>query len=427
MERWQTIQYKPAPLFAPVYGPMTGLRVLLSASVVAAPHAATMLGDFGAEIIQVEMPKIGDAYRTQRPFLKEGDKEVSLAWLGNARNRLSFTLNTNMKIPESKEIFLSLIKNADVWIENIVWLDKLGINDAMLHEINPRLIIVHVSGFGRPQFGGVPEVADRGGYDPVCQAESGYSLLQGFPDRAPVWASQFFTDYMTGMFAFSGILMALHHREKTGKGQSIDVSLTESIMRSMDDCYSVWMNGGILKKRFGNKIPIFQPGEIFETKDGRYINIGAFGPSVYKRSIKAFGLNPDDYPYEKAGASPEALQSPLGKELTQKTHEFAANHTAQEMQEIMMKHNVPAGILKTVEENANDPHWIGRNSFITFEDQTLGREVKGFGVKPIMSDTPGKVWRGAPRLGQDTEDVLKRLLGYSDAEIEALKGKGVID
>lgn len=427
MERWRAIERKPTPLFIPEYGPLTGIRALMNASVVAAPHAGTLLADFGAEVIHIEMPKVGDTYRMQRPFLKEGDKELSLAWIGNARNRLSFTLNTNLNIPESKEIFLSLIKNVDIWIENLVWIEKLGINDEMLLEVNPGLIICHISGFGRPQFGGVPETANRAGYDPVCQAESGYSLLQGYPDRAPVWATQFLTDYFTGTYAFSGILMAILNRQKTGKGQSIDVSLTESIMRSMDDCYSVWLNGGILKNRFGNKIPIFQPGEIFETKDGRYINIGAFGPGVYYRALKAFGLDAEEFPYEKAGASPEAVNSPLGQEFYRRTTKFCAEHTAQELQEIMSKYNIPAGILKTVEENCNDPHWIDRNTFIKFEDQTLGREVYGIGIKPILSDTPGGVWRGAPRLGQDTEVILKEMLEYSDSEIEALKGKNIID
>lgn len=427
MERWRNVEKKPAPVFIPAYGPLSGLRILLNGSVAAAPFAATMLSDFGAEVIQIELPRWGDALRTQRPGITDGDKDVSCTWAQNARNRLSFTLNTNLKIPESKEIFLSLIKNSDVWIENLVWLEKLGISDELLMEVNPKLIIAHISGYGRPQFGGLPEVCDQGGYDPVAQAESGYLLLNGYPDRPPVWATQFMTDYTTGLYIALGIMMALHHAERTGKGQSIDISMVEAIMRQMDDCFSAWLNSGLLKSRFGCKLPVFQPAELFTCQDGRWINIGAFGPIVYDRALRAFGLDPGEFPYLECGASPQAVASPKGVELSRRTAAFAARHTADELKQIMIKAKVPAGIVKSVDEVCNDPHWQQRNTFIQVKDETLARDIKIMGVKPILSETPGAVWRGAPRLGQDTEMILRDLLGYSAGEIEALKGRNLID
>ena len=145
MERWEKLEKKPAPLFTKEFGPLSGIRVLLNGSVVAAPFAATMMSDFGAEVIALERPKIGgDTARHQKPQIENGDKHISGSWMQNARNKLSFTLETNLKkVPQSKEIFLSLIKNVDVWIENMVWIEKLGITDEMLLEVNPKLVICH--------------------------------------------------------------------------------------------------------------------------------------------------------------------------------------------------------------------------------------------------------------------------------------------
>lgn len=146
MNRWEKLEKKPAPLLTKEFGPLSGIRVLLNGSVVAAPFAATMLSDFGAEVIALERPKVGgDSARHQQPQIRDGEKHISGSWMQNARNKLSFSLETNLKkVPESKEIFLSLIKNCDVWIENMVWIDKLGITDEMLLEANPRLVICHV-------------------------------------------------------------------------------------------------------------------------------------------------------------------------------------------------------------------------------------------------------------------------------------------
>lgn len=155
MNRWEKLEKKPAPMFTKKFGPLSGIRVLLNGTVVAAPFAATMFSDFGAEVIALERPKVkGDTARHQKPQVTNGDKHISGAWAQNARNKLSFTLETNLKkVPESKEIFLSLIKECDVWIENMVWIEKLGITDEMLLEVNPKLVICHVSGFGTPALG----------------------------------------------------------------------------------------------------------------------------------------------------------------------------------------------------------------------------------------------------------------------------------
>lgn len=163
----------------PEFGPFSGIRVIGTGSLVAMPHAINMMADFGAEVINIERPGVGDTYRLMGPFAEYEGKKVGTSWAQDARNRLSMSLKLDLKISEVKEIFLGLIKEADIYIENMVWLDKYGISDKELLETNPKLIIVHVSGYGRPEFGGIPKVCDRASYDLIGQAYSGYMHLNG--------------------------------------------------------------------------------------------------------------------------------------------------------------------------------------------------------------------------------------------------------
>jgi crotonobetainyl-CoA:carnitine CoA-transferase CaiB-like acyl-CoA transferase len=428
MERWKKIEKVPAPAFTSVFGPLTGMRVLCNGTINAAPFAATMLSDFGAEVIQIERPNIGDPGRFQAPKIVHGDKAISAVFLQNGRNRLSLTLNTNLKYPESKEIFLSLIKNADVWIENMVWIEKMGITDEMLLEVNHKLIICHVSGFGRPQFGGDPEICDKPSYDPIGQAESGFMFLNGFAEPQPVLQTAgFINDYITAMFAAFGIVSAYVNAQNTGKGQVIDVTQIEAGARILDDNFAAWINAGWLKKRYGNKVPVFQPANTYKTKDGKYGLVGAYGRDVYERCLKSMNIDIEEFPYLEAGASADAVNSPLGQELERRVEAFVTSHDSQFLYENFNKYKVPFATARNAQEIYKDPHWHGRNNFIKYVDQTLGKEIEAFGIAPKMSDTPGQVWRGAPALGQDTETILSRLLGYSDKEIAAFKGKGIID
>lgn len=428
MNRWETLKHKPAPLLIPSFGPLSGIRVLLNGTVVAAPFTATMMGDFGAEVIALERPKVGgDPARHQKPQVVEGEKSISAAWMQNARNKLSFTLETNLNIPESKEIFLSLIKNSDVWIENMVWINKLGISDEMLLEVNPKLVICHISGYGTPGFGGDQRQINRPGYDPLGQSESGWALIQGYPDREPYYAQQFVGDYLTALIAVNGILMAYMTAQKTGKGQSIDASLTESWMRVMDDNFVLWTASKFKKKRQGIKQTAYQPAGVFECKDGGYINLGSFGKTAYNNVLKGFGIDREKYPYEKAGGSAEAVASPLGRELDGIFVRFFAEHTAQEALDICIDNKISAAMIKSTEEVYNEPHWHKRNDWVKYTDQTLNKEIEAFGIMPKLSQSAGGIWRGAPALGQDTEMILSKLLDYSQNEIAALKGKGVID
>jgi crotonobetainyl-CoA:carnitine CoA-transferase CaiB-like acyl-CoA transferase len=428
MNRWEKIERKPAPLLAPAFGPLSGIRVLLNGTVVAAPFSATMMSDFGAEVIALERPKVGgDPARHQKPQITHGDKSISGAWMQNARNKLSCSLETNLNIPESKEIFLSLIKNSDVWIENMVWIDKLGISDEMLMKVNPRLVICHISGFGTTGFGGEQKHINRPGYDPLGQAESGWGLLQGFPELPPYYAQQYVGDYLSGLFAVNGILMAYMNAQKTGKGQSIEVSLVEGWMRVMDDNFPLWTETKFIKQRQGIKQTTYQPGGIFPTKDGKYVNLGSYGKSAYNKVLKGFGIDTEKFSYEKAGGSAEAVNSALGKELDATFQKFFMEHTADEALDICIQNKIGAAVVRDAGDVYEQKHWRDRGDWVKYTDQTLNKEIEAFGFVPKLSETPGEVWRGAPNLGQDTEKILTQLLDYTPAEIDALKGKGIID
>ncbi|MDR3090024.1 MAG: CoA transferase [Desulfobulbaceae bacterium] len=440
-ERWEHIERVATPAIVPQFGALSGVRVLLTGSVVAAPFAATILAEQGAEVIHVERPNVGDAYRLQspqlmlsgdksKPFMLAGpevpsDKKVSAAWANEGRNKLSLALEVNMKIPESKEIFLSLIKNCDIWLENMVWTEKLGITEELVFQVNPKIIIAHVSGFGRPQFGGTPEDCDRGSYDPIGQAESGWMHLNGWPDRPPSYGGSFVSDYMTAMFAVSGIMFAYVDMLKTGKGQAIDVTQIESMSKTMCDTFVNYNTLGMVKTRAGNKLPIFQPADLFQSKDG-YVYIATFGQTVYERTLRAMDISPEEFPYFEAGASREAINSELGLKLDQRVKEWALARTSEEACEHLKKHKIPCAITRTAKDLSESKHYASRDNWIEYKDETLGQTIKAFSFAPKMSRSKQQVWRGAPMLGQDTSLVLNKIAGYSDSEIAAFKSKGVI-
>lgn len=212
----------------PQYGPFAGMRVIDSGSLIAMPYAATLLADFGAEVIHIERPGVGDTLRVLAPFAKEDGKTVSTSWAQDGRNKLSLSLELNLKHPEVKELFFGLIKEADVFMENMVWLEKLGIRDEELLEVNPKLIIAHISGYGNPRFGGLPEYCDRASYDMIGQAFSGWMGLNGEKGGDPVvgkpWLNDFTSAYATVFAVLAAYINVL-------KGRATARSLTSRSSR----------------------------------------------------------------------------------------------------------------------------------------------------------------------------------------------------
>ena len=413
-------------MLIPEFGPFAGIREIDSGSIFAMPYASCMLADFGAEVIHIERPGVGDTLRGLAPFAEINGKKVSTAWAQDSRNKLSLSLELNLKHPEVKEIFYGLIKEADIFMENMVWLEKLGIYDEELLKINPKLVIVHVSGMGRPAFGGIPEICDRASYDMIGQAFSGWTYLQGYADRDPVVAKPYTNDFISAMLAAYGTLAAYINAQKTGKGQVVDVAQFEAMAMTMAGTFATYAMTGMVSERTGNASPAFQPYDLFKSKDGFYVALGAFGKGVYNRFIKGAGFDPEYFTFEDCSSGIEAVASPKGRELAAKVIEWCAERTAQEIEEAMAAVKVPCSRVNTAKSAYENEHFRSRKDWITYEDQTVGANVTAFGISPKMSDTPGNVWRGAPTLGQDTEWVLKDILGYDDIKIEELKDKKLI-
>jgi crotonobetainyl-CoA:carnitine CoA-transferase CaiB-like acyl-CoA transferase len=426
MKKWEDAKKIPAPAIAPTFGPLSGMRVLTTGGHLAMPYAATMMADFGAEVFYIERPGGGDPYRLFSPFLTgENGQQVGASWIQDARNRLSITLETNLKVAEAREVFFTLIKNSDIWMENVVWTDKLGIKDEDLLKVNPALVIIHISGYGKAQFGGIPELCDRGSFDVIGQAASGWLTLNGDPDGPPSRGNPGLNDYVSAMFAVFGALSGYIHAQKTGQGQVIDVAQFEAQSKFIADYVVLWANEGIMRKRSGNKQFNVQPYNIFKAKDKEVV-VGVVGPAVYARFIKAMDLDPNVYSFEACSSSPEAVESEVGRELDSILRKWISEHTAQEVEEHMSKFKVPAQVVVDAEDIVNSKHWLDRQDIIEYEDQTTKRKVKAVGIVPKMDKTPGQVWRGAPALGQDTEAILTKVCGYSAEEIAALREKGII-
>jgi len=411
----------------PDFGPLRNIRVICSGSIVAMPHAANLMADFGAEVINIERPGAGDTYRGLAPFAKHGDKKVSTSWAQDARNRMSITMNLDLNIAEIKEIFMSLIKQSDIFMENLVWLEKYGIKDEELLAANPKLVIVHISGYGRPQFGGDPKICDRASYDMIGQAYSSYMHLNGDPEPAPPMLTKPWTnDYISALTAVFGALSAYICAQQTGKGQVVDVAQFEAMGRILSDTIVSYTEAGILKTRTGTNATAFQPYGLFKSKDDRWVAIGAFGPGVYTRFVKAISLDPEYYTFKECASSPQAVSSEKGQELSQKTIQWCLERTSQEIEEVLNKARVGCSTVFTAADVVNNPHWLDRGDIIEYKDETLQKTIRAFGMAPKFSETPGKVWRGAPIVGQDNETVLKNLVGYDDSKIAQLKEKGLI-
>lgn len=410
----------------PEYGPFAGMRVVTAGSLLAMPFAATMLADFGAEVIHIERPGVGDSLRILAPYCELNGKEVSAPWIQDARNRLSLTLELNLKHPEVKELFYGLIRESDVFMENLVWLEKLGIHDSELLEVNPRLVIVHVSGFGHAEFGGIPEVCNRASYDAIGQAFSGWLYMQGYADRDPVMGRPYLNDYVSAMCALFGTLAAYQSAQRTGKGQVVDVAQFEAMAQYMAGLYVNTAATGQVRERCGNAPDGFQPYDLFKTADGSLVAIGAQSPMVYERCLTAMGLDLGYFTHEDCAKDVKAVKSPKGRELHESIVAWCARHGAEEIVEALSAARVPCSKVNSTADCLANEHYASRGDWIKYVDQTSGAEVTAFGIAPKLSGTPGKVWRGAARLGQDTDDILKTILGYDDVKIASLREKGLI-
>lgn len=414
----------PSPGAAPLpppFGPLEGVRVLESARYVAGPWAATYLGEFGARVIHIEgppfEPPFADPTRTTRPMLESSSPKeaVSESWVQYSRNKLSVGLD--VRKPEGREIFLRLLGQSDIWIESSRpgTYEKFGLSDEEVWRANPRLTIVHVSGYGRT---GRPERLGAPSYDLTAQAYSGYLSLQGNPEPDPPMRSgTALNDTVTGLAAATAGLMGYIHAGRTGRGQSVDVAQYEIFFILLENLALDYFVRGVVRGRYGSGHARLHPYDVHHASDG-WVVVAAPTPEAWARLKTVIAFTDaafDDRDYRLAHR--EIVDRAIA--------EFCSSRSRDELEEVGRKHDVAINRVFDIADAAKDPHFREREMFVEWDDPVAGR-VKGAGVAPKFSETPGRVWRGAPWLGQDNGSVLGGLLGLSGEELERLRAKSVI-
>lgn len=394
--------------------PLTGIRVLDIACFIAAPYAATIMGEFGADVIKVEHPNGGDPFRL---FGTQTDlPNQSLAWLNEARNKRSITINLSK--PEGAVILKKLVKNCDVICENFRpgTLEKWGLGWDVLSKINPRLILLRVSGYGQ-----TGPYKDRPGFARIAHAFGGLTYLSGLPGEIPVTpGSTSLGDYMTGMNGCIGIMMALRRRETTGKGQVIDCALYESVFRVLDEIAPRFAMDGFVREPEGTGTLNACPHGHFPAGDGKFLAIACTTDKMFERLTVAME-RPDLL--QKFGDQTVRLKS-RGLVL-EEVEKWTRTLPRDEIIATCTQSGVPAGAINSIADIFEDDHFKARHAMKKINVPKLG-EVTVPNVFPTLSDSPGEVKTLGPALGEDNQALYKGELGLSDLDIKKLKESGVI-
>ena len=401
-------------------GPLVGLRVLDLGTRIGAPFAATLLADLGADVIKVELPGQGDFMRTIGPF----ENGYSLFWAVEGRGKRSVTLD--LRKPAGQALLRRLVALADVVVENFQpgTLESWGLGYDVLSALNPGLILTRVSVYGQDG-----PYRDRPGLDRNGIATGGLMYITGYPDRPPVRPGIIVSDYLTGVFNAFSILSAVYERDRrareTGeppRGQWVDLSLYESILRVMEHTLAAYDRLGVVREREGNRLRNSAPLDNWETSDGKYVCIIAAGDGLFPRLCRAMGR--DDLLQEPRFRT-MAQRAEHGDQINGIVAAWVKARTAREVQDVLERHEVPFGVAYSVADIFADPHIAARGDIETVDDPVIG-PVRMQGVYPRFSRTPGAVARGAPRLGAHNEEVYGGLLGLTTEELEALKRDAVI-
>lgn len=403
------------------FGPLQGVRIISSGVIIAQPFAAAMAAEMGAEVISVERPGTGDAVWRNLEFPITGDNGNSVAagWVQDRRN--SFHVTLDLATPRGKEIFLDLLRQADIWMESSIpgSYAEWGLDDETVQKVNPRLVIAHVSGYGQD---GMEDYLTRASYDFIGQGFGGLMNLTGFPDPGiPSRAAPWTGDFITALFCIWSSLAGYISAQRTGRGQVIDIAQYEAIHRILAGTMVAYYELGLNRERTGNAAGIIQPYDTFQASDG-WVNIAALaGP--FNRLCEVLGLDATEEKWQKATTELDSLG---GIEFDAILRGWVLERTVNEIIEILNAAQVGCCAIMTPRDIAEDPHYQARNMHIEWEDLNLGRTVKGTGVVPKFSETPGKVWRGSVPLGHDNEMVFERLLGITSEELVKLVEDGVV-
>lgn len=393
--------------------PLEGIRVLDLSRILSGPYCTMTLGDFGADVIKLELPGRGDDSRQWGPPFCQGE---STYYLSVNRNKRGITVN--LKHPDGVQVFRDLLGKSDVLIENFSpgTMEKLGLGYEQLAALNPRLIYCSITGFG-------PDGPYRNlpGFDVIMQGIGGLMSFTGEPEGEPMKVGVAIVDITAGMFAALGILLALQVRNRTGKGQRVDTSLLETQVAWLANVAGGYLNTGKLPQRHGNAHPNLSPYETFKTSDGHLI-VGVGNDSQFERFCRVLGR-------PELSADPRFRTNPARVEnrrtLIPLLGEILAHDSTRNWIEALQQNDIPCGPINNLEQVFSDPQVLARQMLQSINHPTIG-SLKQTGIPIKMNSTPGSIRRHPPLLGEHTDQVLSELLGYSPERIRELHSRGAL-
>ena len=393
-------------------GPLKGIRVLDLTRILAGPYAAMILRDLGAEVIKIEQPVVGDEARGIGPF----KNDFSLYFMSINRGKKSLTLNLKSQL--GKAIFVDLVKQSDVLVENFRpgAMKRLGLDYETLKKHRPSLLYAACSGFGQ-----TGPYAGRGAYDMIIQGMGGIISITGEPDRPPVRVGTSISDLTAALFTAIGILSALRHRDQTGEGQLIDVGMLDCQVAILENALVRYLSTGEVPQPLGRRHPTITPFEAFESADG-YVVI-AMGNNVLWKKFCDHVNQPELVDDERFCTN--ALRTEHHDELFPILAEIMRQRSTDQWVTALEEIGVPCGPVNTVDKVATDPQVLAREMIVEVEHEVTGTVgIPGIPIK--LSETPGRVDAPAPNLGEHTEEILTGLLGLGSDEVDRLKQQGVV-
>ncbi|MBT5892106.1 MAG: CoA transferase [Chromatiales bacterium] len=398
----------------PNRGPLAGLRVIEMGTLLAGPFCGQLLGDFGAEVIKVEPPNQGDP---MRGWGREKAHGKSLWWPTIARNKKSVTIN--LREQEGQALARELIEQADFLLENFRpgTLERWGLSYEELKKINPRLIMIRVSGYGQ-----TGPYSKRAGFGAVGEAMGGLRYVCGDPSTPPSRMGISIGDTLAATFACIGALSALHHRNTTGEGQVVDSAIYEAVLNMMESLVTEYDQAGYIRERTGAILPNVAPSNVYPTSDGTFILIAANQDTVFKRLAEAMG-RPELA--EDPRYATHIARGDTQKELDDIIAEWTKTLTAPKLEALMEEFGIPSGKIYRTPDMLEDAHFRAREAIVTTQHPVFG-ELKMQNVAPKLSATPGGIRTPAPELGEHNEQVYKNVLKKTDAELAGLKERDII-
>tara|TARA_R110001606_G_scaffold176867_3_gene323429 strand:- start:47340 stop:48551 length:1212 start_codon:yes stop_codon:yes gene_type:complete len=397
-------------------GALKDIRVIEMGQLIAGPFCGQLLGDMGAEVIKVEPPAV-DGKGGGDPMRNWGRGEDKLWWEVVSRNKKA--VSANLRVPEGQELVRKLAATADILIENFKpgTMEKWGLGPDILHEINPRLIIVRVSGYGQ-----TGPYSSRAGFGGIGEAMGGWRYIVGDPDRAPSRMGISIGDTMAASYGCMGALAALHSRETTGKGQVVDSALYEAVLQVMESVVPEYDYSGYIRERSGSVLPGIAPSNVYKCADGEYL-IGANQDAVFARLCQAM-----DRP--ELSADPRYInhvaRGTNQTELDELIEEWTKTLKVDELETLMIAHSIPAGKMYRAPEMMDDRHFAAREAIIELETPRWGT-LKMQNAFPKLSGTPSTVRTPAPdQIGQHNAEIYGELLNISEHALAQLSEQGVI-